>query len=128
MVTGIKVDGVNYNNVHVVSLQRNAEVLDGPNATRNTAGGMVRDILGTFYNYSVEIDSDEASVSEYDSLYEVLSSPEDSHLIVMPYGQSTLTFMAYVTKVADELLYVTDSEQRWGSMSFSFIAMRPQRT
>lgn len=128
MVTGLNVDGVNYDNIHITSLQRNAEVLDGPNATRTTSGSMVRDILGTFYNYSVEVDSDEASVAEYDALYEVLSAPEDCHVIVMPYGQTTLTFQAYVTKVADEIIHINDVEQRWGSMSFQFIAMRPQRT
>ena len=127
MVTGLKIDNVSYDNIHVASIQRNAEVLDGPNATRSTSGQMIRDVIGTFYNYTVTVDADEASADEYDSLYQVLSAPVASHYIVMPYGQSTLSFNAYVTKVADELERITGNRQRWGSMSFQFIAMAPQR-
>lgn len=127
MVNGIVVDGVEYTNIHVVSLKRSAEVLDGPNATRTTSGSMVRDIIGTFYNYSVSIDADEASIEEYDDLYEVLTSPEDSHYVEFPYAQETKSFTAYVTKVDDELERV-DKYSHWGNMSFQFIAMGPERT
>lgn len=127
MIKGITVDGVLYEHVHLASLKREGEVLDGPNAKRSVAGGMIRDVIGTFYNYTAQIDADEASVQEYDALYEVLSAPVPSHNIVMPYGQTTKTFKAYVTKVSDELEAVDDTRQRWGSMSFKFVAMQPNR-
>ena len=124
----ITLDGVTYQTLHVVKLTRNFSVLDGENAGRVTSGEMIRDIIGTFYNYTVEIDPDAASREDYDAFYEVISSPEDAHLLVVPYGQTTLTFYAYVSQGQDELTMMEDAANRWENLSFSFIAMKPQRT
>ena len=53
---------------------------------------------------------------------------QDSHTIKVPYAQTTLTFEAYVTQGSDELDAMMDSQNRWGELSFNFIAMSPQRT
>ena len=124
----ITLDGVTYSTLHVTKLTRNFSVLDGPNAGRVITGAMERDIIGTFYNYSVEIDPDAASRSDYDSFYEAISAPVDSHTLVVPYAQSTLTFQAYVTNGKDELTAMEPSANRWENLSFNFIAMAPQRT
>ena len=124
----ITLDGVTYSTLHVTSLKRNFSVLDGENAGRVQTGEMQRDIIGTFYNYSVELDPDAASKADYDAFYEVISAPVDSHELVVPYGQTTLTFQAYVTNGADALLDMSQSANRWGGLSFNFIAMSPQRT
>lgn len=121
-----KVDGVVYD-VHITDVKRSAEVLDGPNAGRSTAANMIRDVLGTFYNYAVSIDADEATYEEYDRLYEVLSAPVDYHMVEMPYGQGMKRFKAYVSKVEDELHDSRKEGNRWGGMTFQFIAMEPQR-
>ena len=122
----ITMDGVTYSTLHVVSLKRSFSVLDGENAGRVESGAMQRDVIGTFYNYAVEIDPDEASKEDYDAFFEAISAPVDSHELVIPYGQDVLTFDAYVTQGSDELLgmYATN---RWGNLSFNFIAMAPQR-
>ena len=122
----LKVDGTVYD-VHIVAIKRSADVLDGPNSGRSTNAVMVRDILGTFYNYSVEIDSDALTAEEYDALYEALTAPEDYHTIEMPYGQTIKRFRAYVSKVDDELIQINGQYQRWGNMSFQFVAIEPQR-
>lgn len=124
----ITLDGVTYSTLHVMKLTRNFSVLDGPNAGRMMDGSMTRDIIGTFYNYSVEIDPDAASRSDYDSFYEAISAPVDSHTLVVPYAQSTLTFQAYVTNGQDELTVMEPMANRWENLSFNFIAMAPQRT
>ena len=124
----IKLDGVTYNTLHITKLTRNFSVLDGQNAGRVQSGAMVRDVIGTFYNYSVEIDPDAASRADYDSFYEVISAPTDSHTLEVPYGQTTLVFQAYVTQGSDELLFMEHNKNRWGNLSFNFIAMAPQRT
>ena len=90
-------------------------------------GAMERDIIGTFYNYSVEIDADQASLAEYDTFYDLISAPVDSHVLTVPYAQTTLSFDAYVTNGEDTLEIMGDSFNRWGSLSFNFIAMSPQR-
>lgn len=127
MASVFTVDGESFPNIHVTSLKRNFSVTDGENAGRVLTGRMERDLIGTFYNYTVELDPDGASVAEYDQLYEMLSAPQDYHTIVMPYGQTTLTFEAYVTNGSDELSGVYDGVNLWGNLQFNFIAMQPQR-
>ena len=122
------VDGVGYPSVHVKSLKRTFAVLDGPNAGRVMDGTMKRDIIGTYYNYSLEVTSDYSDLAEYDRLYEVISAPVDSHKIVVPYGQETLTFTAYVANGDDELLHARSTHNKWNNLTFNFVAMKPQRS
>lgn len=123
----ITLDGVTYKHIHVMSLKRSFSVYDGVNAGRVQSLEMDRDVLGTFYNYSCEIDSDDATPAEYDQFYETISAPVDSHELTVPYAQTTLTFRAYATNGTDELETMLDSQNRWGGLSFNFIAMEPQR-
>lgn len=123
------IDGVSYNvQVPVGGLKRSFDILDGPNAGRMLSGNMVRDVIGTFYNYQVDIDSSLTNPEEYDRLFEVLSSPVDSHTVSFPYGQSNLTFQAYITKGSDALKRKHKTGQYWGGLSVQFVAMSPQRT
>lgn len=125
----IKIDGVTYNGIRVLSVKRNFSVTDGDNAGRlATSGRMVRDIIGTFYNYAFTIDPKSASPLTYDAFYQVITSPVDSHEVVVPYGQGTLTFDAYITTGDDELVLIGDDANRWKNLSFNVIAMAPQRT
>jgi len=122
------IDGVSYPGVLVTSLKRSFEILDGENAGRVKTGRMKRDIIGTYYNYSMEMDTSEASLTEYDALYEVLSAPVDSHILVVPYAQGALTFEAYVTNGEDELVSMESRRNKWEGLSINFIAMEPERT
>lgn len=121
------VDGVGYPGVNVLSLERTFAVMDGDNAGRTMDGAMQRDIVGTYYNYNMELTSDYSDLSEYDALYEVLSAPVDSHTIVVPYGQGMLAFEAYVANGNDELLHKRDTFNKWQNLSVNFVAMKPQR-
>lgn len=121
------IDGKEYANVHVTSLKRSFSVLDGENAGRTMDGAMQRDIIGTYYNYSMEIDPSGSDPAEYDSLYEALSAPQNSHALIVPYGRGTLTFQAYVSNGEDELFFAGGEEQQWDNLTVNFIAMKPQR-
>lgn len=122
------VDGVAYDvYVPVGGLKRSFKVLDGPNAGRLLNAQMTRDVLGTFYNYKLEVRRKSTNLTGYDRLYEVLSSPEDSHIVTFPYGQETLTFRAYVTGGDDQLVRKTKSGQYWDGLSIEFVAMEPYR-
>lgn len=121
------VDGVAYPGVNVLHLKRNFAVLDGPNAGRVMDGSTNRDIIGTYYNYSMEVASDYSDLEEYDRLYEVISAPVNSHEIVVPYGQATLTFRAYVANGDDELIHDRSAFNKWNNLSFNFVAMSPKR-
>lgn len=119
-------DGKEYA-VSVTSLRRRAEVRDGGNVGTAMSGRRLRDILGTYYSYTMELAARELSVSEYDSLYEELTAPVDSHMIRMPYGQSVIEFEAYIEEVDDVLKAMRETRNLWGEMEITFSSMVPLR-
>lgn len=119
------IDGRAYN-VAVVSLKRKAAILDGENAGRTMSGIMMRDIIGTYYNYDLTLGTSLLSPSDYDALYEILTAPVDSHMITMPYGQETKTFRAYISNANDALIKMNRNNM-WSSLTVTFTAMEPAR-
>lgn len=123
----LEIDGIEYGAI-VTALTRSFEVADGENAGRTLDGNMHRDLIGTYYNYSVTVMTDRMTQAKYNQLYEVISSPTESHDIVVAYGNETLTFKAYITQGTDDLLrQYSETNRYWGNLSFNFIAMKPQR-
>lgn len=108
-------------------LSRSGQILDGENAGRLKNGRMIRDVIGTYYNYSLNIDTQQLNATDYDALYETLTAPVDYHTVSFPYGQGVLTFDAYVSGVEDVLQHSWSGANRWGGMKVNFIAMAPQR-
>lgn len=122
-------DGKAYNVfVPAEGIKRNGQILDGENAGRTLSGVMIRDIIGTYYNYSISIDTQQLEVEEYDALYDAVTAPVDYHELTVPYGQSELSFRAYITGAADVLISMENGVNRWGELTLSFVAMAPQRT
>ena len=128
MTSVLSLDGKAYPNLHVVSLKRSFSVLDGDNAGRVMTGAMKRDIIGTYYNYSMEIDPVSSDLAEYDEFYEAISAPVDSHVLTVPYAQTTVTFDASVANGEDELVSKNDDRSNWQNLSVNFVAMKPKRT
>lgn len=122
----ITIDGKTYH-VGVTQLQRSAAVLDGDNAGRTMSGKMVRDLIGTYYNYELSVSTQKLDYREYDELYDIITAPVDSHRVTLPYGQSTLTFDAYVTNAKDNLICARSGANIWGGLSINFIAMTPAK-
>lgn len=118
-------DGVEFD-VWVTSLKRKFAVTDTDNSGRTMDGNMHRDIIGTYYNYTMDIDTKNLNLVDYDLLYEMLSAPVESHILTVPYGQKTLTFKAYMTGGEDDLK-IRGNKQIWNGLSINFIAMEPQR-
>lgn len=123
------IDGVSLR-LWVTSLKRKFEVLDTQNSGRLQSFRMYRDIGGTFYNYTLEIDPDKSNRADYDTFYEIVSSPAESHIMIFPYAQKTLEFEAYVTNGEDNLKIRQEGGKqvnKWDGLSLNFIAMEPQR-
>ena len=72
----IRIDGVTYD-VPVVSIQRNAELLDRM-AERTEDGVLTRQVIGTYYNYTIEWGSI-ARTDVYNALYAVMTAPFPFH-------------------------------------------------
>lgn len=127
-MSAFTLDGRTYNvRVPAGGIRRSGQVLDGENAGRTPSGVMIRDIIGTYYNYSITIDAKATSPEEYDAFYEAITAPVESHQLRVPYGQAVLTFQAYVTSAEDTLDRISDGVNRWGGLTVNFVAMAPAR-
>lgn len=124
------IDGKYYNVVLPQGgVKRSFSILDGENSGRVQTGDMVRDIIGTYYNYNIQINQDLDYPEDYDSLYEVVSAPIDYHTIIVPYGQGIYQFQAYITDGEDTLDFINpyNNLNSWNGLSLNFVAMKPKR-
>lgn len=132
MNTLFTVDGIAYDVIVPENgengLKRKGSVLDGEKAGRLLSGSMERDIIGTYYNYTLQIETNRLNPAAYDALFEVLTAPVDYHMVSFPYGQDTLAFKAYVANVEDTLKIIQDGVRYWGGVNVNFVAMDPART
>lgn len=113
-------------NVHVISLKQTAEVTDTDKAGRSVTGEMIRDIIGTYYNYTLTISKKNGYENEYDEFFTNITSPTDYHMLDVPFNQSAIRFKAYVTSGERDLISMSKNLNNWGSLSVNFIAMEPQ--
>lgn len=120
------VDGKEYN-VFVTQLNRHAKVKESSLSGDVKSGEHFRDIVGTYYDYDLTVATDSLSQEDYDSLYEVLSAPQASHTVILPYGRATLEFEAYIEDLSDSMKSDRPTGRNWGDLSISFYAKKPQR-
>lgn len=120
-----QMDGVSYN-VLVSKMTRKFSVLDTDQSGRTLSGQMYRDIIGTYYNYSMVVEPVPGDQASMDSFWDAVSQPVESHYCVFPYNQSTLTQRMYVTSGEQDIIEKTDSGTRWGAVSLNYIAMAPE--
>ena len=122
----LKIGGLSFNAL-VSELRRRARIEDGDQAGEVKSGEWLRDLVGTYYDYFMTIETNTLSTEDYDNLYEALTAPVESQQVTFPYGQETLSFDAYIENVQDEFLGIIASGNRWGHLSVSFKAKKPQR-
>ena len=120
------VDNVQYNAL-VTSLNRSARIKESKLSGDVKSGRHFRDLVGTYYDYDMEIATDRLSQVEYDSLYEALTAPVESHVVILPYGRTTLQFDAYIQSVDDSYIADNGADRLWGNLSVKFYAIKPQR-
>ena len=122
----VTIDGASFD-VGVEYIKRQARVEDGPNAGNSKRGDWIRDVYGTYYDYILAFDTSAGlSRADYDTLYSILTAPVEFHTLVVPYGQSTLTFTAGITGAEDNVILMDDGTV-WGNLSITFRAKSPQR-
>jgi len=121
------IDGQEFH-VRIANLRRKFRLEEGVNSFTAKSGTNRRDLTGTYYDYIVDIDPDELSPEEYDQLYEILSSPQDTHMATLPYGQSDITFEAQITGGEDSLIVSDElNDNLWDGLSITFRAQSPKR-
>ena len=118
-------DGIAYN-IRVSKMTRKFSVQDTDRTGRTQDGEMYRDIVGTFYNYTMVVEQKDADTESFDQFWEAISQPVESHVCVFPYNQSIMTQRMYITSGEQELVSRTPSRTKWGEISISYIAMSPK--
>lgn len=124
----IEIDGKQFNVIIPQDgIKRNFIIKDGGNGDFGVQGNMIRDVVGTYYNYTVTIYTNNLSRNEYDSLYNIISSPVDFHTVKVPFAQGWLTYQVYITEGTDTLLKQDKRGNHWHSIDITFNAAKPQR-
>lgn len=122
------IDGVAYNvTVPENGIRRNYAIRDGKAAGWAKSGRKRRDVQGTYFNYEIDIETSQLNYAEYDALFEVLSDPVESHTIVVPYGQTTLTYEAAIYSGGDKLRRIKGTDRLWKGLTIKFEALAPQK-
>ena len=121
----ITIDSITYD-IPVQSVKRNAEFLD-KYAERTEDGILHRELLGVYYNYSVQFGRS-SNTTEYAALWTKLTEPTEFHDVVVPDEDGVpLEFTAYFSGVSDELRKDTDAKTFWKNLTVNFIAKEPIR-
>ena len=118
------IDSQTFPNVRIMSITRIFRVVDGEGAGRTMGSDMVRNIIGTFYNYTAKFRCKLEHETEYNNLYWLLSAPVDYHTISLPFANKTITQKMCVTSGSDNLKrFKTDGENWFYEMQINFVSM-----
>lgn len=121
----IRIDNNNYD-IGIVKITRKAsQNIDSLGTTLDLRKHY--DVKGTYYDYEVELATTRMNILDYDNLYEVLTTPQESHIVEMPYGQDTLIFEARISVAADSLISSYTTFKKWGTLKVTFEALTPQK-
>lgn len=124
----LNMDGTTYR-VRIVydTLIRSFELLEGVNAGEMLSGRHERDLLGTGYTYEMQVEPDPRYPTDYDAFFEAISAPVDSHTIIMPYGQTTITYEAMVESGQDTYRGIVGGRTKWRGLTVQYRYIEPQR-
>nr|DAW88213.1 MAG TPA: hypothetical protein [Bacteriophage sp.] len=124
----LNMDGTTYR-VRIVydTLIRSFELLEGVNAGEMLSGRHERDLLGTGYTYQMQVEPDPRYPTDYDAFFEAISAPVDSHTIIMPYGQTTITYEAMVESGQDTYRGIVGGRTKWRGLTVQYRYIEPQR-
>lgn len=125
----ITLDGTTYR-VGIVfdTLERSFDFIEGSNGGPAQAGNTVLDTIGTTYGYTMQIEPLQGRQADYDSLFWVISSPNRTHSVTLPFGQTTMTFDCYILGGTDRLKGRNGSDRKWGGLSLRFVPIAPARS
>ena len=124
----LNMDGTTYR-VRIVydTLVRSFELLEGVNAGEMLSGRHERDLLGTGYTYQMQVEPDPRYPTDYDAFFEAISAPVDSHTIIMPYGQTNITYEAMVESGQDTYQGTVAGQTKWRGLTVQYRYIEPQR-
>lgn len=120
-----QIDGKSYD-VRVTALKRkfSVEELRKPGYTMD--GKLHREILGTYYHYTMTVEAYPGKEAQLQDLWQAVSAPAESHLCRFPYGQQDLQQQMYITGGSQDLQLMQGANKQWGSLTLEFTAIEPE--
>ena len=109
------------------SLRRSFRIEESERSGMVKSGEEFRDIIGTYYDYAMDVEPDPAAPEDYDAFFEAVSAPVEAHTVTLPYGQETITYQAMVSAGEDKQRDKVAGVTRWTGLTVTFTAKKPQR-
>ena len=125
MITQFMMDGETYN-VQVMSLKRSFDIKEAIAAKYTQSGDIYRDLVGTYYNYTITVRERNGDREALDAFWNAISSPVTSHDCVFPYNQSTLSQRMYVKSGSQDISRLYEDGATWKDITVQFIAKEPK--
>lgn len=128
MYSGITIDNVEYKvRIKYGSIRRIATVIQGNNRGTSLYPSTISDVMGTAYEYTMEIERDETTPNDYNNFYQVITAPVAYHSVTLPYNNTTLTFNAEILTAEDTALGSIGGYNKWSNLQITFVPIEPQR-
>ena len=125
MITQFIIDGKSFN-VQVMSLTRNFEIKEAIAAKYTQSGEIYRDLVGTYYNYTLVVRERNGDREALDAFWNTISSAVPSHDCVFPYNQSTLSQKMYVKTGSQDISRLYEDGASWKDITVQFVAKEPK--
>ena len=116
----LSVDGIDFNNIIVNSLQRKIVKESGKNGGTFLTGERFNDVRNSYYQYTLTISPSLKNKEEYEELYSLLSLPVESYDVTLPSGQEFITFKASVASIGDRCRKKLPNGFIWDSFNVTF--------
>lgn len=123
---GIYIDGT-YFDVPLVSVKREAKVLDKYAEREEETGDLLRELIGVYLNFTLSfgtIDDDDI----YEALWDKLTEPVAFHDVTLPSTKKSYSFRCYVSSVSDGMEKIMDDTVKFKGLTCKYIAKAPWRT
>jgi len=116
------IDGIEYP-VGIIEMKRKGDILD-KTANRTEDGDLHREVIGTYYNFSLEIRPGN-DTALYDRLFWVLTEPVPFHEVQLP-GQNEPAKM-YFGSVQDKVSYTDGETTHYAKLTCNVVCKLPSR-
>lgn len=117
------IDDVEYP-VAIVSLKRKGDILD-KTANRTEDGDLHREVIGTYYNYTMEIRPGN-DTELYNRLFDVLTAPVPYHRVILP--NETVEVKMYFGSVQDEVRFIDNKGTTYyNNLTCNLVCKEPRR-
>jgi hypothetical protein len=121
----IVIDSITYS-IPYRTIKRKADILY-KFAERSQDGVLHSELIGIYYNFSIEFGMSSNNASDYVDLWLKLTEPVTSHEVTLPNEGSGITFDAYFSNIRDEMIKEA-SPNRFRELTVDVIAISPART